>query len=54
MGVKDETRRFLRCTTRSSIWRDNSLETNELVGDLIGSPVKGAVIREFSGTLGYA
>ena len=47
------SRDLVRVISRFSVWRDNNLDTNELVGDLIGSPVKGVVSGLSSSLFGY-
>lgn len=47
------SRGLVRTVSRFSIWRGNNLDANELVGDLVGSPIKGAVSGLSSSLFGY-
>lgn len=47
------SRSMVRVISRFSIWRDDNLDANELVGDLVGSPIKGAVSGLSSSLFGY-
>ena len=47
------SRSLVRAISRFSIWRDSNLGANELVGDLVGSPIKGAVSGLSDSLFGY-